>query len=163
MRIERDQLFRELTPPAGGAARLRARLAAEVSVTAEARVSNAAQARASGAAQARASNRELLFGSWHVAAAGVAAVLVIAVLVALAFRNGASIDGGFIDGTGVAGNTALPGGELYASSDFDRLLGRSSTPFELSVSLGDEQLALTEIPTGDPLVRIVQIEEGLLN
>jgi hypothetical protein len=131
MKTDRHELFRELTPPAGGAARMRARLANEVS----------------NAAQARASN--LPRTGWQFAVAGVAALAVIAVLVGIALRPGPS---------------EVPrGGELYASADLDRLLGRPSAPFELSVSLGDERLALTEIPTRDPQVRIVRIGESSAN
>jgi hypothetical protein len=119
MRLDRNEGFRELTPPAGGAARMRARLVDEGG--------NASHA------------------SWRFAAAGVAAMLLIGVVVAIALRNGPVADAG------------SPGGELYASADFDRLLGRSLTPVELSVYLGDERLELTEIPTRDPQVRFVRV------
>ena len=147
MKIDRNELFRELTPPAGGAARMRSRLATPVGNSTEPRAGHSAPSPA----------------SWLFVPAGVAAVLLIAVLVAVALRSVPSIDSGSTDGGSVAGEGAPPAGELYAAADLDRLLGRPSTPFELSVSLGDERLDLIEIPTRDPLVRIVRIEEGLPN
>lgn len=131
MKVDRDEIFRELTPPAGGAARMRARLAKEVS--------NAALQRASNLPQS----------GWQFAAAGVAALVLIAILVGIALRPEPS--------------GAPPRGELYASAELDRLLGRPLTPFELRVSLGDERLELTEIPTRDPQVRIVRIGESSVN
>jgi len=145
MKTERNELFRELTPPEGGAARMRARLAAEVSNAAKPRASNMSQTRPHYPSRRPAA-------SWLIAAAGVATMVLIAVLTALAVRPGPATERG-----------APPGGELYAAADFDRLLGRPSTPFELSVSRGDERLELTEIPTRDPQVRIVRIEESSVN
>ena len=154
MKTERDELFRELTPPEGGAARMRARLAAEVS--------NATKPRANRAAQPPAHDLPPSRASWHFAAAGVAAVLLIAVFAAVALLTGPSTDPGSIDG-GIAAKDVPVRGELYASADLDRLLGRASTPLELSVSLGDERLDLTEIPTRDPQVRLVRIEGSAVN
>lgn len=131
MKTDRDELFRELTPPAGGAARMRSRLAHEVS--------NEPRTGATYAPRT----------GWQFAAAGVAALVLIAVLAAIALRPGQS--------------DVPVAGELYASADFDRLLGRPSMPFELSVSIDDERLELTEIPTRDPQVRIVQIGESSVN
>ena len=131
MKVDRNEIFRELLPPEGGAARMRARLANEVSNDSRNRANNVPRT------------------GWHFAAAGVAALMLIAILVGIALRPGAS--------------DAPPGGELYASADLDRLLGRPSTPFELSVSLGDERLELTEIPTRDPQVRLVRIEDSAVN
>lgn len=139
MKVDRSEIFRELTPPAGGAARMRARLANEVS--------NDSQNRANDAAQPTTSNVPRT--GWHFAAAGVVALMLIAILVGIALRPGSP--------------DAPSGGELYASADLDRLLGRPSRPFELSVSLGDERLELTEIPTRDPQVRLVRIEESAVN
>jgi hypothetical protein len=131
MKTDRNELFRELTPPAGGAARMRARLAAEIG--------NPAVPRA----------RSVQQSNWLFVAAGVAAMSLIAVLAVVALVSQPSIE--------------PARGELYASADFDRLLGRALTPVELSVSLGDERLELTEIPTRDPQVRIVRIEESSVN
>jgi hypothetical protein len=137
MKIDRDEAFLELKPPAGGAAGLRARLAAEQRDPSRSRADDSWREPGAG---------------WRVAAAGVAALLVIAILTVLALNSGSTVDRG-----------SPQDGELYAASDFDRLLGRPSTPYELSVSLDDERLELTEIPTRDPLVRIVRIEDSSAN
>jgi hypothetical protein len=151
MKIERNELFRELTPPEGGAARLRARLSAELS--------NAARTRVHIMPLSRTFPQALR----DFATLGVAAVLLLAVLAAIGLVTAPPLDPGSIDGNRIAGGEALQRSELYASADLDRLLGRPSMPFELTVSLGDERLELIEIPTRDPRVRIVRVEESLAN
>lgn len=159
MKIERNELFRELTPPEGGAARMRALLAAEASNVPKARASSAARLRAHILPQSRTFSQSL----WDLTTLGVAAVLLLAVLAAIGLVTAPAIDPVSIGSDRIAGDDTLLRGDLYVSADLDRLLGRASMPFELTVSLGDEPLELIEIPTRDPLVRIVRIEESLAN
>ena len=47
---------------------------------------------------------------------------------------------------------------LMAAAAFDRLLRREATPLELSISRGTEPLAVRELATSDPKVRLYSLE-----
>ena len=113
MKVEKDSAFRELEPPPGGAARLRARLAARPGPL-----------------------------DGPIRWLGPIAVALVAAIAVFAFR-------------------ALPGPEPAAASNeimmasaFDRLLGRESEPFALSVTRGTETLAVSELEGNEPGVRM---------
>lgn len=117
MKIERDQIFHELEPPPGGAARLRAKL--------------------------RAGRAAPLSGGWWL---GPVAVAVIAAVTIVAFR--------LVPQRGPAPEAD----NLMAAAAFDRLLRRESDPYDLSISSGDQRLAVRELESSNPSVRLYRIE-----
>lgn len=128
-----DAVFKELEPPPGGAERFAQRLD-EI-------------------AAAQPSRRVRFLG---IAAAAAAVALVTAVLVLRAPNETAP---------SIVVNTPPPSSvvatpsavEIYNSPEFDRLLGRSSQPAELTVVLNEEAAAVTQIATTNEKVRIYQI------
>jgi hypothetical protein len=76
-------------------------------------------------------------------AAAAAAVVAAAVLVPLR---------GHFD------RPAPPVGGLYAAPEFDRLLGRNTEPYELSVSVNQQKVRVAEVPTSDPKIRIYALQ-----
>lgn len=116
MKIDREQIFRELEPPPGGAARMRARLVAPPRTT------------------------DWINWLGAVAVASVAAIAVVTF----------SLQPGELP-------TVDPE-SLFSAADFDRLLGRESVAFELSVRRGTETIGVSEIESGNPKVRIYQLQ-----
>ncbi len=117
MKIERDQVFRELEPPPGGAARLRASLAAS---------------------RPR---------SWRPAVwLGPGALALIAAAAFFVLRLDPS------EGPSAVSDS------LLAAASFDRLLGRESAPYELRVTRGTMPVAVNEIRSNDPNVRIYSLD-----
>ena len=116
MRIERDRIFGEIEPPPGGAARLRAKLAAPRPAPG--------------------------WVNWlgPVAVASVAALAVAT----FTLRPGD-------DGVGIPDS-------LMMAADFDRLLGRKSEPLEFRITRGEEVVAVSEVASGNPKVRLYLIE-----
>ena len=115
MKTERKQIFRELEPPPGGAARLRARLGTRTGHP----------------------GRQ----AWWL---GPALVAVIAALALSPFRFDLTTE------------SAPPPDTLLMAAAFDRLLGRTSAPYELSVARGTERLTVSELESSHPNVRLVQ-------
>lgn len=117
MKTSRQEIFRELTPPAGGAARLRAELAA-----------------------ASASRRPKAWWLGPVAVAAVAAIAVQQFVYAPPMVSDVP-DGGLID-----------------DAAFDRLLGRASEPYEFRVMRASMPVAVNQIETTDPRVRLYSLD-----
>ena len=129
-----EELFKELEPPAGGAERFRQQLEQHGEATHH--------------------------GSGRLWLAGLASVLVAVVIVALLRYPGVPMgndanDAGSLPPTGAD----LPAARVvYDAQQFDRLLGRPMQPVELSVAIGDERVAVSEMPSTNSKVRIYQIE-----
>ena len=116
MKLEPSHIFRELEPPAGGVARMRAKLAAE--------------------------RQRRSFEIWWLGP--VAAALVVAI----AFFAFSGQD------------PVLPtsaANDLMTAAEFDRLLGRDTEPTEFRVTQGTMPVAVNQLPSNNPRVRIYDV------
>ena len=117
MKLDPSQVFRVLEPPAGGVARMRAKLAAE--------------------------RHRRPFEIWWLGP--VAAALVVAIaFFAFSGRNP-------MPPTGAAN-------DLISSVEFDRLLGRETEPNEFRVTQGEMAVAVNQLPSSNPRVRLYEVE-----
>lgn len=80
-----------------------------------------------------------------------AAVSAVAVLTAVLLQRPAA------DAPELAVADSPPAVEVYGAPEFDRLLGRTSPPAELTVVLNTEPARVTELETTSAKVRIYQI------
>lgn len=79
---------------------------------------------------------------WLVGAGATAAVLVAVLYVRLEVRDEAP---------------EQPVARIYDAPQFDRLLGRTMRPEELTVVLNDQAADLRRVETGDPRIRIYEL------
>jgi hypothetical protein len=123
-----DDLFEQLGPPPGGAERFARRL-------------DAAAARAVAAPHRRT-----------FALAGAACTALALIVAVVVFRNET-----VTVSPPPAADTAVTA-EIYDSPAFDRLLGRPMQSTELTVTLGEQAAAVTELSTQNDKVRIYRID-----
>lgn len=90
-------------------------------------------------------------GAVHAWWLGPAVVVAVAVVTIAVIGRKPTSDAGL--------DTGPDGNSLMAAAEFDRLLRRESVPYELTVRRGDEALAVTEIESSNPSVRLYSFTE----
>ena len=156
-------LFEDLDPPPGGKERFRQWLNSGDASTRPQAIRGARPGLASPLASSFASTLAAVS-----AVAGVAALSVVAIIAVVAVLRFGDDTGGSLAnestprlaGIADAGTAAPVNADVYASREFDRLLGRPMQRIETSIVIDGERVAVAEIPSGRSKIRIYQIENN---